>query len=58
MADNNGLADIDVDKHRNVQVRFLRCERFLDGEGFAAVIAFRSYCVPEECWDKECTIEI
>ena len=43
------MADIDVEKLRNVQVRFLRCERFLDGEGFAAVIVFRSYCVPEEC---------
>ena len=43
------MANIDVDKLRNVQVRFLHCERFLDGEGFAAVIAFRSYCVPEEC---------
>ena len=43
------MANIDVDKLRNVQVRFPHCERFIDGERFAAVIAFRSYCVPEEC---------
>ena len=43
------MAEVDVEKLKNVSFQFLRCERFLDGGGFTAVIAFRSYCVPEEC---------